>query len=92
MKFGNLGFSIVNFIALPYFSVFRSYVKSHGALSHDSIDQLKLADGNGGHERCTTVKYLDGLYRRHYELLSKFNVGLKSLLHQGLSEPEFYGD
>ena len=31
-------------------------------------------------------------YRRHYKLLSKFNVGLKSLLHQGLSEPEFYGD
>ena len=31
-------------------------------------------------------------YRRHYELISKFNVGLKSLLHQGLSEPEFYGD
>ena len=30
--------------------------------------------------------------RRHYELISKFNVGLKSLLHQGLSEPEFYGD
>ena len=24
--------------------------------------------------------------------VSKFNVGLKSLLHQGLSEPEFYGD
>ena len=23
---------------------------------------------------------------------SKFYVGLKSLLHQGLSEPEFYGD
>ena len=31
-------------------------------------------------------------YRRHYELISKFNAGLKSLLHQGLSEPEFYGD
>ena len=30
-------------------------------------------------------------YRRHYELISKFNVGLKSLLQQGLSEPEFYG-
>ena len=29
-------------------------------------------------------------YRRHYALISKFNVGLKSLLHQGLSEPEFY--
>ena len=31
-------------------------------------------------------------YRRHYELISKFNVGLKSLLHQCLSEPELYGD
>ena len=31
-------------------------------------------------------------YRRHYELVSKFNVGLKTPLHQGLSEPEFYGD
>ena len=30
--------------------------------------------------------------RRHYELVSKFNVGLKTLLHQGLSEQEFYGD
>ena len=28
----------------------------------------------------------------NYELVSKFNVGLKTLLHQGLSEPEFYGD
>ena len=25
-------------------------------------------------------------------MISKFNVGLKSLLHQGLSEPEFHGD
>ena len=25
-------------------------------------------------------------------MISKLNVGLKSLLHQGLSEPEFYGD
>ena len=30
--------------------------------------------------------------RRHYELVSKFNVGLKTLLNQGLSEPEFHGD
>ena len=31
-------------------------------------------------------------YHRHFELVSKFSVGLKSLLHQCLSEPEFYGD
>ena len=35
-------------------------------------------------------KTFSKFYRRHYELISKFNVGLKSLLHQGLSEPEFY--
>ena len=31
-------------------------------------------------------------HRRYYDLISKFQVGLKSLLRQGLSEPEFYGD
>ena len=31
-------------------------------------------------------------YRKHYELISKYNVGLKTLLSEGLSEPEFYGD
>ena len=25
-------------------------------------------------------------------MISKFNVALKSLVHEGLSEPEFYGD
>ena len=37
-------------------------------------------------------KTFSKFYRRHYELVSNFSVGLKTLLHQGLSEPEFYGD
>ena len=37
-------------------------------------------------------KAFSKFYRRHHELISKFNVGLKSLLHKGLSEPEFYGN
>ena len=37
-------------------------------------------------------KTFSKFYRRHYELVSTFNVGLKTLLHQGLSEPEFYSD
>ena len=37
-------------------------------------------------------KTFSKFYRRHYELVSKFNVGLKTILLQGLSEPEFYGD
>ena len=36
--------------------------------------------------------FLSKFYWRHYDLVSKFNTGLKSLLHQGLSESEFYGD
>ena len=31
-------------------------------------------------------------YRRHFDIVSKYNVGLKTLLLQGLSEPKFYGD
>ena len=37
-------------------------------------------------------KAFSKFYRRHHELVSKFDIGLKSLLCQGLSEPEFYGD
>ena len=28
----------------------------------------------------------------HFDIVSKYNVGWKTLLLQGLSEPEFYGD
>ena len=31
-------------------------------------------------------------YRRYYDLISKFQVGLKFYLRQRLSEPGFYGD
>ena len=37
-------------------------------------------------------KTFSKFYRRHYDLVSKFNTGLKSLLKQSLLEPEFYGD
>ena len=37
-------------------------------------------------------KAFSKLYRRHFDLVSTYHVGLKSLLLQDLSEPEFYGD
>ena len=37
-------------------------------------------------------KTFSKFYRRYYDLISKFQVGLKSLLRQGLSESDFYGD
>ena len=37
-------------------------------------------------------KAFSKFYWLHFNLLSKYNVGLKTLLLQGLSEPKFYGD
>ena len=36
-------------------------------------------------------KTLSKFNRRYFDLISKFQVELESLLHHGLSEPEFYG-
>ena len=53
------------------------------------LTQNFLKEGNRYHKlRKTFSKF----YGRYYDLISKFQVGLKSLLRQGLSEPEFYGD
>ena len=38
------------------------------------------------------LKTFSKFYRQYNDLISKFQVGLKSLLRQGLSEPDFYGD
>ena len=45
-----------------------------------------------GYRFQTFRKAFSKFYRRHFVLVSKYYVGLKTLLLQGLSEPEFYGD
>ena len=47
---------------------------------------------NQGYRYHKLRKAFSKFYIRHSDLVSKFNVGLKSLLQQGLSECEFYGD
>ena len=47
---------------------------------------------NQGYRYHKLRKAFSKFYRRHTDLVYKFNVGLKSLLQQGLLEPEFYGD
>ena len=43
--------------------------------------------------RCHKIrKAFSKFYRRHSELIVKYNIGLKTLLQQGISEPIFYGD
>ena len=53
------------------------------------LTQKLLKQGYWYHKLCKTFSKF---YRRYYDLISKFQVGLNSLLRQGLSEPEFYGD
>ena len=37
-------------------------------------------------------KAFSKFYHRHSELIVKYNIGFKTFLQQGISEPIFYGD
>ena len=54
------------------------------------LTQKLLKQGYQYHKLRKTL--FSKFYRRYYDLISKFQIGLKSLLRQGLSEPKFYGD
>ena len=70
------------------FARMSSHVADFNA-RNKSLTAKRLQQGYLYHKlRKTFSKF----YRRHCELVSKFNVGLKPLLHQGLSKPDFYGD
>ena len=104
-KRDDFDFDIVNFRFLDGDVPRRS---SYGVYISQLIRFARVCshvDDFNTHNKCLTAKLLkqgyryhklrkaiSKFYRRHYELISKFNVGLKSLLHLGLSEPEFYGD
>ena len=59
-------------------------VSSHVADFNAHLTAKLLQQGYRYHK---LRKTFSEFYRRHYELVSKFNVGLKTLLHHGLSEP-----
>ena len=70
------------------FAIASSYVTDINT-QNKLLTQKLLKEGIQYHKlRKTFSKF----YRRYYDLISKFQVGLKSLLRQGLSEPEFYWD
>ena len=66
-------------------------VSSHVADFNACNKSLTATFLQQGYRYHKLLKTFSKFYHRHYELVSKFNVGLKTLLHQGLSEPEFYG-
>ena len=71
--------------------------------SFDLLEHLAVTDFNTQKQLLTQkllkkaigimnfTKPFSKFYGRYYNLISKFQVGLKSFLRQGLSEPEFYG-
>ena len=52
----------------------------------------KLLQQGYRYHKLRKKKTFSKFYRRHNELIYNSNVGLKTLLHEGLSEPEFYDD
>ena len=64
------------------------YYPGHSNKLADCVSRL-LRQGYRYHK---LRKAFSKFYRRHFDIVSKYNVGLKTLLLQGLSEPEFYGD
>ena len=88
---GNVPFSTsygVYISQLIRFTRVSSHVADFNARNKGLTAKL-LQQGYRYHKLRTTFSKF---YRRHYEPVSNFSVGLKPLLHQGLSEPEFYGD
>ena len=92
----------IDSVNFPFFGCRSSSRPSYGVyISHFKgfAKVCSYVEGFNPRKRCLTAKLLKKgyryhkltktfckFYRRHYELISKFNVGLKSLLHQGLSE------
>ena len=86
---------------VPRSTVYGVYISQ---LIRFARESCYVADFNARNKSLTAKLLLQGyryhklrkpfskFYRRHYDLVSKSNVGLKTLLHQGLSELEFYGD
>ena len=71
--------SLNSFVLLEHLAMLRNKL----------LTQKFLKQGYRYHKLCQTFPEF---YRRYYDLTSKFQVGLKSLLRQGLTEPEFYSD
>ena len=64
---------------------------SHVDDSYTRIEVLTAKRLRQGYRYHKIRKAFSKFYRRHFDIESKYNVGLKTHLLQGLSEPEFYG-
>ena len=83
-----LKLSISHFYMVPRSTSYGVYISQLIGFARASSH---VADFNT-RNKLLTKKTCSKFYRRYNDLRSKFQVGLKSLLFPGFSEPEFYGD
>ena len=76
--------SLNSFVSLEHLAMLLTLT-----LAIKLLTQKLLKQGYRYHKLHQTISKF---YRRYYDLISKFQVELRSLLRQGLSEPDFYGD
>ena len=104
-KRDDFGFDIVNF---PFLDGDTPRSTSYGAYISQLIRFARVSshvDEFNTRNKVLTAKLLrqgyryhkireafSKFYRRHFDIVSNYNVGLKTLLLEGLSEPEFHGD
>ena len=73
---------------LIHFARASSYVAGFNT-RNKLLTQKLLKQGYRYHK---LLKTFSKFYRRYYDLISKIQIGVKSLLRQELWEPDFYGD
>ena len=104
-KQGDFNFKIVNFPFLdgdfprsPSYGVYISQLIRFARMCSNINDfnnrnlflNAKLL--KQGYRYHNIRKAFSKFYQRHSEVIVKYNIGLKTLLQQGISEPIFYGD
>ena len=105
MQFMKIDFDIVNFSFLdgdvPHSTSYGVYISQliRFARVPSHVDDFNTRNHvltakllRQGYRYLKPRKAFSKFNRRHFDIVSKYNVGLKTLLLQGLSEPEFYGD
>ena len=104
-KWDDFDFDIVNF---PFLDSDVPWRTSYGVYISELIRFARASSNLNDfnyHNKTLTAKLLrqgyryfklrkafSKFYRRHSALLEKYSVSLKTLLQQGISEPEFYGE
>ena len=95
----NFDFDIINFLFLdgdvPRATSYEVYIFQLIRFARESKTRNNILTAKllkQGYRYRKLRKTFSKFCRRHYDLVSKFNTGLKSVLKQGLSEFEFYGD